>query len=264
MKKILPVLAFLLVACGPSQGQIETAIAQTQAAAPTATSVPTETPKPTATLVPTETATLAPTKTRKPTDTATTEPTATPLPEPVVYEGTGDSIVDIKNPFGLAIIHIVGNSGSQYFGVKTYDASNNELDLLVNTGDPYDGVRPLDWEDGKKAARLEIKSGGKWHVDISPLASLEKNQPPTTVTGKGDNVVLFCCDAKVDTLKIKGNANKGYFGVVAWGTDTELLVNTGDPYDGTVLLPGDLAVGSGIFTLVIRAEGDWSVEATVR
>jgi hypothetical protein len=61
------VMLFVLVGCGPSEKQIQKAIAETQAAMPTATPLPTDTPEPTQTPQPTAT----------PEPTATVEPSAT-------------------------------------------------------------------------------------------------------------------------------------------------------------------------------------------
>ena len=74
---IAATLTLLLAACAPSQGAIETAIAQTQAANPTATPLPTQAPTGTATALPAATATTAPPTTGKATPagaTATLQP----------------------------------------------------------------------------------------------------------------------------------------------------------------------------------------------
>lgn len=84
MKRLcFPVLFLaLLVACGPSENQIVTAIAQTQAAASTDTPIPTDTHVATNTPISTETQapaispSITPTKPRTP----TTEPTSTSAP----------------------------------------------------------------------------------------------------------------------------------------------------------------------------------------
>ncbi|MCL4553113.1 MAG: hypothetical protein M1305_06140, partial [Candidatus Marsarchaeota archaeon] len=83
-----------LSACAPSQGAIQTAIAQTQEAMPTAILAPsaisipaTVTPRPTLTLYPTHTS--EPTSTSGPTDTNTPPPTETPdfVETPRGFEG---------------------------------------------------------------------------------------------------------------------------------------------------------------------------------
>lgn len=83
MKKPFIILVLILAACqpaAPSEDQIQTAIAQTQAAAPTL-SAPTDTPKPTETPAPTVTNTPFPTDTPTPTSTPTSTETSTATPD---------------------------------------------------------------------------------------------------------------------------------------------------------------------------------------
>ncbi len=268
MKRLLLVLGLLLPTCAPSQTQIETAIAQTVIAQVTPISTATNTPEPTNTLKPTNTpqATNTPRSTNTPRPTRTPRPTLTPspIPEPKVYEGRGDSILDVENPFGAAVIHITGNDAGSYFGVKNYDADNNQIDLLVNTTDPYDGYRPLDWLDAETTVRLGIEAVGNWRIEISPLALLEVNVPPKTVTGSGDSVIFFCCGGTPDTVKISGNSCGSYFGVVGWGASRELFVNETDPYEGISLVPNDLPGDNGGVLFEIQAECDWSIIVTTK
>jgi hypothetical protein len=86
MKQILAIisLAFLLIGCGRSERTQQTALAQTEAAQPTATytalpsDTPTLTPSPTFSLTPS----LTPTETPEPTGTPTQTPSGTPTPTP--------------------------------------------------------------------------------------------------------------------------------------------------------------------------------------
>lgn len=95
MKKIFIGLALLLfvASCTPSEAGIQTAIAQTAAAQPTATSTPippTETP--TITPSPTQSITPTATQTNTATETDTPEPTATPRPPLSEVILTGDEL----------------------------------------------------------------------------------------------------------------------------------------------------------------------------
>jgi hypothetical protein len=93
MKKIsLLLIVLLLSACAPaapSDSQIETAIAQTQAANPTLT--PTE--KPTSTFIPTRTPEPTLTQTPEPTFTFTPEPTPSPTPDVRVIIGNPEEYI---------------------------------------------------------------------------------------------------------------------------------------------------------------------------
>lgn len=106
MKYFIPLLfTFILAACAPSERAIQTALAETQAAMPTATLTPippTDTPSPTNT--PTTTQTSVPTETSTPLPTETLEATATPLPPLKDVLVTGEelnALADIWNTFGL-------------------------------------------------------------------------------------------------------------------------------------------------------------------
>lgn len=199
--------------------------------------------------------------TPEPTQTPVPEPTQPPTPEPtvapIILIGSGDSVVDVPE-HGPGVIHIKGNATSRYFSVTSFGANNKQIDLLVNTSDPYDGTRPMDFKQNEKTTRLQVKGEGDWSAEIVPLKQARTEKIPGSFSGAGDDVVLILGDAKPDLAKIKGNADSRYFGVFAYGKGTDLLVNTSDPYDGTVIVPGDA------LCLEIRASGQWNVEVTTK
>lgn len=224
----------------------------TEAARPTDTAVPTNTPSPTDTAVPTSTPTPKPTSTPVP-------PTSTPtqLPEPVVYTGSGDTIVDVDKTDAPMLVRIEGNTGSRHFAVTSYDANNQAIDLLVNTTSPYAGVRPLDFLDGEHTARFEVTAVGEWTITIYPVQLADTIDVPGSFAGEGDNV-LTLSGAAPDTAVISGNANSRHFAVTGCGSGINLLVNTTEPYDGTVLLDPET------FLLQVVAEGEWAIEINER
>ena len=57
-----------------------------------------------------------------------------------------------------------------------------------------------------------------------------------------------------DLAHIKGNEQARHFSVKGYGSSSDLLVNTTDPYEGTVILANDTIV------LDITASGAWSIE----
>jgi hypothetical protein len=59
-----------------------------------------------------------------------------------------------------------------------------------------------------------------------------------------------------DLAMITGNPGGNYFGVIGYGDRSQLLVNTTDPYEGTVL------VNSDVLALEIVSEGLWTIELT--
>ncbi len=244
---ILIIFLFVSLACSSSTPSpiptIGQSITQPTQAAQTNVPLPTNSP--------------APTKPPSPTDTP--EPTLPPteIPAPLVYTGTGDSIVDVEKSYDAAIVHITGNDASNYFGVTSYDANNEVLDLLVNTTDPYDGVRPMDFMANQVTARFEVQASGPWTIEVSPFASVEKLIIPGEISGKGDYVFAIA-GGTPDTAVITGNADSYYFGVTGYSTWPDMLVNTTDPYDGTVLLDSDT------FVIVVQAVGDWTVKINTK
>jgi hypothetical protein len=278
MRLILAILAaILLAACGEATEDNATApvgsdtaevtettaapeptIEPTEESEPTATSEPTSTPEPTATatLTPTPepTNTPAPTATPEPTSTPTPEPTATPAPQPVVYSGSGDNVIDVQKPGGpdaAVVAYIRGNGESRHFAVENFDANGEQIDLLVNTTDPYEGIVPVDFRSGEQTTRLQISASGEWYIELRPLASVRRASVPGAIEGTGDDV--FIVDGEPDTALIRGNADARHFAVFAYGERSNLLVNTTDPYDGRVIVARDTIV------VEVDAEGGWAI-----
>ncbi len=176
--------------------------------------------------------------------------------QPQHYEGTGDSVVDVVTPISQpAIAHIVGNGASRYFSITTYGPTNNQLDLLVSTTDPYDGRRPLDLTTGSTVAHFEVKASSAWSIDIEPLQSARRGASPGTIEGDGDDVLLI--NPNPSRAHIVANADSRYFSVKSYRTSSDLLVSTTDPYDGTVLIPS-----TANFLFEIQSVGHWRIEFT--
>ncbi len=219
--------------------------------------VVTDKPKETATAIPpTNTPTITNTSPPStPTRTPTIPPSPTPEPEPIILTGSGDAIVDIEKLNVPMIVHIVGNPGSHHFAVINYDENNEQIDLLVNTTDPYDGVRPLDFKDDVWTVRFEVKASGDWTIEVLPLKDANFVIVPGIIQGEGDDVI-FLLEGRPDTATIKGNSIGHHFAVISYGNGRDLLVNTTDPYEGTVMLDPSTVI------LEIKADGAWEIEIT--
>jgi hypothetical protein len=260
---ILCFVIALIYNATPAGKASQTEIAQakeTTAAAPTNTPKPTNTEKPSNTPAPTNTKrptnTPAPTKTKKPTltpkpPTKTLAPTNEP--DPVILTGSGDSIVDFENPFGIAIVHITGNSSSRHFAVTSYGENGETIELLVNTTDAYDGIRPLDFMEGQHTTRFEVKANGEWTIEVLPISSARVIDIPGSIEGVGDEVIVLS-GSPPDTATITGNDAGRHFAVISYGKISDLLVNTTDPYNGTVIMQ------TGTILIEIKAIGPWTID----
>lgn len=170
------------------------------------------------------------------------------LPDPIIYSGTSDDYFDIEPFDSLYYLEITGNGNSEYFGVIGYDINGNRTELFVNTTDPYSGY-VLDPDQDTRS--LEVKASGAWSVKIRSLYDCPLLTLGEGYSGIGDDVLLLPLDCTA--ADIRGNQASGYFGVETYGKGHDLLVNTTDPYSGTVRLDRDATV------MTIHATGSWSV-----
>lgn len=177
------------------------------------------------------------------------QPVPQEIPAPVVYTGSGDNVLSIQPPEGIYVLHITGNEESQHFAVKGYDANNEGTELFVNTTDPYDGVT---FDPNLATTTLEIKAVGDWTIELVSIYSMPTISAGSTVEGFGDSVILI--ESYGATATISGNSVLAHFAVKSYGNEgNELLVNTTDLYEGTVMLKEDP------FILVINSEGEWAI-----
>ena len=216
---------------------------------PLPTFTPTDTPKPTETPKPT----FTPTNTPKPTNTL--PPTKTPAPP--TFKGKGDSVVNFNNFYSVAIVHITGNAESSFFAVSNYGSDGKQIDLLVNTTEPYDGVRPLDFRNDEHTTRFQVQSSGNWTIQVFPLTGAVQLNVPGTIKGRGDDVLILTGKTP-DLAKIRGNTRKDFFAVTGYADRAYLLVNTLSLYEGTVILDPETVA------IEVQATGDWTIELTNR
>lgn len=179
---------------------------------------------------------------------AVAEPTPRPIPEAVVYEGSGDSVIEVAPPDDLYVFKITGNSEEDHFAVKSYDSYGERSELLVNTTDPYDGIS---MDASFDVSMLEITASGDWRIEIASMYAMDIIEQGQTYSGCGDSVLLVRSSGK--TATITGNASESHFAVKSYGEYFDVLVNEVDPYEGTVMLE----FAPLIFQ--ITAVGDWTI-----
>lgn len=249
---VLIVLMLFVTSCGTQQ--VVTIVV-------TATYSPTDSPSTTATRTPFLTYTVRPTRTGHPTDTPrptnTPVPTNTPTvpPEPLVMTGSGDSVIDFDWK-DSGIVHII-NTGGGHFAVKSYTASNEYIDLIVNTIGHYEGTHLLNFQTDETAVRFEVTASGSWEIQILPITEARIENMPSTITGTGDDVV-FIVTSSPDLMIVDASGAEGHFAIWVYYIPQrrDLLVNDIAPYTGTVIMPP----GSYLFT--VTAQGPWSIEIT--
>ena len=170
------------------------------------------------------------------------------FPESVTYTGTGDDVITLEPFEGVWVMTITGNDQAAHFAVKGYDAGGNYTDLFVNTTEPYCGTTIDPYFETET---LEVSATGTWKVEIRSIFEMDTIAQGETYSGNGDAILLATSFGK--TARIVGNPNSNHFAVKSYGDTYELLVNTTDPYEGTVMLKGNPTV------LAITAESDWSI-----
>lgn len=162
--------------------------------------------------------------------------------------GRGDAIV--KLPAGVkGAVLTVTHRGSSNFVVTSLDASNHDLDLVVNAIGGYSGTTLLQSQNDSAPAKLKIEADGRWTVKVQPVALAPKFTGGTRV-GTGDAVMLYEMPAADWRITHKGSSN---FVVTAVGNNDGMLVNEIGHYDGVV------PVSDGPAVLVIEADGAWTL-----
>ena len=176
------------------------------------------------------------------------EPEPFVIPDPVTYSGTGDNVIAIEPYEDIYVFRIEGNSGANHFAVTSYDENGEYLQLLVNTTEPYSGVVV---DPSQTTAMMEIKATGDWTITVDSIYSTPAVFTGETISGTCDTI--FMSDGKAKTADISGNYGKNHFAVIAYSDYSDLLVNTTDPYNGTVMVPAN----AGIYE--VKATGDWTI-----
>ena len=160
--------------------------------------------------------------------------------------GSADAVVKFtKNAPGPAVVHITANAASRYFGVRILGTEQ----YLVNTLEPYDGVRWLD-RNGGQSTDFEVRATCPWRIEVLPLSAIPTFN--TSFKGDGDMVVRYTGDGSL--AEITGNNDGRYFDVRAFGAHgTDRLVSTSQPYAGSRQISG----GPQFFE--VQAVGSWTI-----
>jgi hypothetical protein len=167
----------------------------------------------------------------------------------IVLTGSNDAVVTLaKNAPGPTVVYITGNQASRYFGVRSLGTEQ----YLVNTLEPYDGVRWLD-RDGGESTDFEVRATGPWRIEVLPLSVIPTFN--TSFKGDGDMVVRYTGDGSL--AEITGNKDGRYFDVRAFGAHgTDRLVSTSQVYAGS------RQISRGPQYFEVQAVGPWTITVT--
>lgn len=240
MKRLLCIALTALLLLAGCTGSVPAGSAGDATATP---SVALERPSP----MPTPTPTLQ--ITPKPMHTPTPAPTVY-IPDPVVYTGSGDDVIEVTPPEGIWVLRATGNASGRYFAIKGYNSLGEQTELFVNTTEPYSGTTVAPLAD---VAMLEITAHGDWTIELVSALEMQIVSGGESISGTGDSV--FLVHNPGSTATISGNSDSRYFAVISYGTDSiDMMVNTTDEYSGTVMLNG-----TPVF-IAVTAVGDWEVK----
>lgn len=170
--------------------------------------------------------------------------------EPIVFKGSGDDVLELKDLNYLYCFRISGNSSSDHFAVKTYDAKGNYSELLVNTTKPYSGVT---FDASCEVRTIEVTASGAWTIEVVDLSTVDQATVGNTYSGSGDTLLRIPNHGK--TATIVGNTGADHFAVIAYdsvGHYDDLLVNATSSYNGKVMLSDSAQF------ITVKAQGDWT------
>lgn len=195
-------------------------------------------------------------QTSEPTEEATEKPAPeseglnipSTIPTSLVYEGNGDSVIEIDHPEGIYVFYIKGNVESRHFSVKGYDSSGDSTELFVNTSDYYEGVTI---DPNQETEMLEISSTGAWTVEVRSIWTCDIINDYSLYNGTGDSIILLNINPSIAT--IEGNAGSHHFAMKSYGDKYNLMVNTTDVYSGAVMMKGNPVL------IEVNAIGSWSI-----
>jgi len=215
----------LLSACGTSAG------------------VAVQTPTPTGSAAPASSSPAAP----APVTPATPEPNRTSK-----LSGTGSGTVALAKPSTRAagfVVHITGGAPGQTFQVTVKGGVDQ---LLLSTTVSFDGLRPLDLQDGTADA-FDVQATGPWSIEVIDPQVL----PHFDAGYSGKNGAMLVYTGGGGNAMITGNEFRKSFTVTSYGTnDTVELVSTSQTYAGS------RPFAAGTRLVQVRAKGAWSIQVT--
>jgi hypothetical protein len=202
-----------------------------------------------ATVPATEPATTEATTTTAPPTTTTTPPTTTLPPEPIVFNGTGNDVVDLGAGNTRFILR-ASHDGQSNFQVELLDQALQPIDFPFNEIGPVtDATVVMDISSGGQF--LQVTADGNWTLQLLDVASVPV--VGDTFNGTGKSVVLYNGPAAVFAITHDGQSNfQVTLGDPKTGELTDVVVNEIGPYSGR----NPISVGPVL--IEVAADGNWT------
>lgn len=172
-----------------------------------------------------------------------------PASDALVYQGAGQSVINVSLPFDRTRITLTHN-GSRNFIVWAY-FPDNDRDLLVNEIGPYQGVRSI---MGAGDVMLEIKADGEWSITFEPAA--RDDSVLNGMSGHGDFVspVFFPVYTGPRAYNFTHDGQHNFIVTLECGSSWDLIQNEIGPVNNAAVA----WLGSGPCWWDVRADGNWS------
>jgi hypothetical protein len=178
-------------------------------------------------------------------------PAESELPDtfaPIVLQGTGSTVQPVAIPATGSghVILTAEHAGSSNFVVWTMQTPAAPNELAINEIGAYRGSVLV----AATATAVDVKSDGPWTITLRPLSDAEAFD--TSVTGTGNAVLRYAGKRGMASV-----AHAGVGKVALWEYPDErparlLLLESGE-------YTGERAVSAGPNTLIIEADGDWTL-----
>ncbi|HEY5422730.1 MAG TPA: hypothetical protein VIK05_04645, partial [Ilumatobacteraceae bacterium] len=181
--------------------------------------------------------------------TTTTPPTTTLPPEPIVFNGTGNDVVDLGAGNTRFILR-ASHDGQSNFQVELLDQGLQPLDFPFNEIGPVtDATVVMDISSGGQF--LQVTADGNWTLQLLDVASVPV--VGDSFNGKGKSVVLYDGPAAVFAITHDGESNfQVTLGDTKTGELTDVVVNEIGPYSGR----NPISVGPVL--IEVAADGNWT------
>jgi len=201
------------------------------------------------------TPTAAPTAAPAPATTPAAATTAPPAPVayvPQTVTGNGATVVDLTTPIQLGVMTLDCSRCRGQVTVKT-DAEIDS-DLVYVSNGKYVGKRWLGVRGGT-TSRIQVTATGPWELTVTDASSVKQYPAGATVSGDGDDVVLFTTGPRTADVTHKDPQGYNHFAVqVAMDglVVPALPVNVTGSFSGTVMFPGN---GTNAALMQVKARG---------